>query len=215
MSADPSDSAAWSSRLGRFAARVRPGHLLAVTALAAVLGMAGLQAAALPGSQAATDAEDLKIEGVAPVEPEIAPGSVMDVGDLVDGFQGVPKSALQTAARERDDETWEAEPEPDYANIRRPHEEAVIHAPPQPEPAQHRAGPDRLFGFDAPGRDYRAEREARRSRWESRGDRYDGDEREDRSGGRDAPRRYRSAPDERDRRDAPARYDLRTENGRD
>lgn len=230
MSADSSGPASLSARLGRFAAKVRPGHLLAATALTVVFGLAGLQAVALPGPRPITDAERLKIEVVAPVEPEIMAGSVMEVGDLVDGFQGVPKPVVQTAGWEGSDERWETEPEPDHAGPRRPIEAAVIHTPPQPEPERRRAGLERWFGFDAPRRDYRAEREVRRAQLEARmareerdereiryeqQARYERDAREARYDPRDAPRRYRSRPDERVRRDGPVRYDRLAEDGWD
>lgn len=223
MSTDPSGPAPWSARLGRLAARVRPGHLFAATALAAVFGLAGLQAVALPGPRPITDAERLKIEVVAAPEPEITPGSVMDVGELVDGFQGVPRPVVQTVAY-APDEGWEMEPEPVYDRARRAIEAAVIHAPPQPEPPRRTAALERWFGFDAPRRDYRAEREARRARWESRTDRYDRDqqqdrykrdEREARFEARDAPRRYRSDSAEPDLREPPVRYDRLAEDGWD
>ncbi|MGZ9098851.1 MAG: hypothetical protein ACXW3O_04030 [Brevundimonas sp.] len=224
MSADPSGPAPWSARLGRLAARVRPGHLFAATALAAVFGLAGLQAVALPGPRPITDAERLQIEVVTPPEPEITPGSVMDVGELVDGFQGVPRPVVQAAFFEESGDSWEMQPEPVYDRSRRPVETAVIHAPPQPEPPRRTAALERWFGFDAPRRDYRAEREARRARWESRADRYDRDqqqdryerdEREARFEERDAPRRYRSDSGERERREAPVRYDRLAEDGWD
>ncbi|MDP1913774.1 hypothetical protein [Brevundimonas sp.] len=87
-------------------------------------------------------------------------------------------------------------------------EDAVIHAPPQPEPPARDRLDDRVgrwFGFDAPDRDYRAEREARRERREARAQqdregrsvrwyRSDGEPVGD--GGRDDRRRQDEDPDD-------------------
>lgn len=106
----------------------------------------------------------MHIEVVAPVEPQVMPGAVMEVGDLVDGFRYVAPRRREpepAAYAPYDDWSEPLEPAPDR---RRPVERAVIEPPPQPEPPRR----DRWFGFDAPDRDYRSEREARRARREAR-----------------------------------------------
>ncbi|MDP3801708.1 hypothetical protein [Brevundimonas sp.] len=186
MSESPSGPEPWAARLRRLPAQARPAHFVAAVAVAGVFGLNGLAAAPLPGPRALTPGERLQIEVVAPVEPAIVPGSVMEVGDLVDGFQGLPPplpSVVETVAWVPDDPWGDGRKEPEPPPRPRV-EEAVIHVAPQPgnDPAR-----DRWFGFDAPRRDYRAEREARRARIEARIER----EREADS------RRYWSDPDRR------------------
>lgn len=165
---------------GRLAARVRPRHVALVAAAAVIgIGFMTVRAVALPGPRPVLDGDRLHIQVVAPVEPEITPGSVMDVGDLVDGFEYTPpprpepEPALYAPWEEEEREIRDSRSEP-----KRYAEEAVVRPPPRPEPPREswrdsRAG--RWFGFDAPDRDYRAEREARRARREARM-RYDRDE---------------------------------------
>lgn len=207
MSEAPSGHDAMTARLRRFAARVRPVHLLAAGGAVVLVGMAGLQAVALPGPRPLVDGDRLMIEVVRPVEPEILPGSVMDVGELVDGFQGVPSApVMETVAYAAydDEEDWRAPPEPAPWPHRRTGEAVVETSLPQPEPSANRSVRDRWFGFDAPRRDYRAEREARRARLESRA--WEGDRERDRAydhQGRDDPDRggedrWREPPDPRD-----------------
>lgn len=153
---------------GEFAVRIRPHHL-AVAAGVAVIGVAALAVGAMarPGSRAAIDGERLQIQVVAPVEPVVTPGPVMDVGHLIDGPVSIPSPQL--AVEPLQDAYYEDEP----VELRKPRsgpkryvEEAVVHAPPQPEPpdaGRRDSRADRRFGFDAPQPDYRAEREARRA----------------------------------------------------
>lgn len=170
-----------SSRFGRLkrdarrlAAHLRPRHLAMVTAVVAVaVALAGLRGMAPAVPRPVVDGERLRIQVVAPVEPPVGAGSVMDVGDLIDGFEyrPPPPPVIDQAG----DGPWDE----DFAGSRptsapapnRYREEAVIHAPPQPEEPERdwrdgRVG--RWFGFDAPERDYRSEREARRARREDR-----------------------------------------------
>jgi len=177
-----SDSPAFLDRMKRgaseLAALVRPGHVAAAAVVVAIgVGVAGLGAVALPGPRPVLDGDRMQIQVVDPVEPEIQPGSVMDVGELVDGFEytppprAVPEPAGWTP--------WDvgfgdvSSPRP---SSRDRDERAVLSPPPQPEaPADDRRDSRdsrvaRWFGFDAPDRDYRAEREARRARQEARED---------------------------------------------
>lgn len=159
-------------RASRLAAHVRPHHLAVAVALAAIgIGVMAVHAVSLPGPRPVLDGDRLHIQVVAPVEPEITPGSVMEVGDLVDGFEYAPppRPSPELAVYAPYDEDFEvptARPAP-----KRYAEEAVVRPPPQPEVREDdrqdsRAG--RWFGFDAPERDYRAEREVRRAQREAR-----------------------------------------------
>lgn len=157
------------------AAGLRPRHLAAAAAVAVIgVGVAGVRAVAFPGPEPARDSARIQIEVVDPVEPEINPGSVMDVGELVDGFEYTPPArpvAEPVAYSPYDDDFGPSKRRPKSAV-----QDAwpVIHAPPQPEArAGERRAPrddraDRWFGFDVPERDYRAEREARRARRDAR-----------------------------------------------
>lgn len=169
MSESPSGPEPWAARLRRLPSRARPAHLMAAAAVAGVFGLAGLAVAPLPGPRV-SDGERLRIEVVAPVEPEIVPGSVMEVGELVEGFQGPPPApVVETIVHVPYDDDWdgwrkESEPPPP----RRRFEEPVVHVPARPERPRSHPARDRWFDFDAPRRDYRAEREARRARIEAR-----------------------------------------------
>lgn len=187
-------------RLARgLAARLRPRHLAAAAAVAVIaVGVAGVRAVALPGPQPLLDGARMQIEVVDPVEPEINPGSVMDVGELVDGFEYTPPPPPRRVVEPVAYASYDDDFEPPK---RRPksaayNEQPIIHAPPQPEArAGDRRGPrddrvDRWFGFDAPERDYRAEREARRARRDAREERArERDWRRDRDRYRDQERR--------------------------
>ncbi len=158
----------------RIAANTRPHHVVAVLAVAVIgIGLAGVSAMALPEPRPVLDGERLRIQVVAPVEPEITAGPVMEVGQLVDVLESAPPSyaMVEPAAYVSHGEDFEVsevrEPPPPKRYV----EEALVRAPPRPEPAEppERAGRvARWFGFDGPERDYRAEREARRARREAR-----------------------------------------------
>ena len=191
----------------RYAARVRPHHVARVAVLSAVgLGVVAARTMALPGPRPILDDERMTIQVVAPVEPEVAPGSVMEVGDLVEGFEyRRPAPAVIEAA---DYGTWEEEfeaPAPRPVS-RRDEEHGGGYASPSPEAPVERPREDRRdrraerwFGFDAPDRDYRAEREARRARMDARIEQdrerrevrwYRSDGQPARDEGRDARRRW-------------------------
>lgn len=156
----------------RLVGGVRPRHLVLAAAVAGVaVTLAGLRAVTLPGPRPVLDSDRLRIQVVAPVEPAVIPGAVMEVGDLVDGYVYAPppRSVREPAAYAPYDEAAEL---PD----RRPppqrySRDVVLDVMPPPEPPareQREARGSRWFGFDAPDRDYRAEREARRARREAR-----------------------------------------------
>ena len=159
------------SALRRAASHMRAGHAVALSAVAAAaFGLAGLRAVDLPGPRPISDSERLRIEVVHPVEPEVVPGSVMEVGELVDGFQGLPPPLTDVGwsyddGRDDYGEAWE----PPRPEARRVAEVRTYESRPAPEP--RRSTPvrtvQRWFGFDAPRRDFQAERAARRARMEA------------------------------------------------
>ncbi|HYC66592.1 hypothetical protein [Brevundimonas sp.] len=169
---------------------------------AAAFGLVGLRAVELPGPRPVTDGERLRIEVVHPVEPEIVPGTRMDVGELVDGFQGVPPSPPPlTDEVMAYAESWIEDlpplPPPPW---RRPVSDEPAVRGDMAEAPRPRRDAGRWFGFDAPRRDYQAERAARRARLEAM-DRQARDEREarrrERSWGRDEARRREDWREER------------------
>lgn len=172
----PSDLDRLKRQARRIAASVRPHHVVMVAVLSAVgLGVLAAGTMALPGPQPVLDGERMTIQVVAPVEPEVAPGSVMEVGDLVEGFEyrRPPPAMIETADYGSREEAFEA-PAPRPVS-RRDDDDGGGYAPPpadtpveRPREDRRDRRADRWFGFDAPDRDYRAEREARRARIDAR-----------------------------------------------
>lgn len=151
--------------------RLRGGHVVALSAVAVMgFGLLGLRAVDLPGPRPVTDDGRLRIEVVHPVEPEIVPGSVMDVGELVDGFQGLPPPLppLTDVLWSYDDgwEDWAGYDDGSPAD-RRIAEPPDYYSRPEPERSSPARALQRWFGFDAPRRDFQAERAARRARLEA------------------------------------------------
>lgn len=178
--------------LRRAASRMRAGHAVALSVVAAAaFGVAGLRAVDLPGPRPIDDSDRLRIEVVHPVEPEIVPGSVMDVGDLVDGFQGLPPPLPRLSdagwsyghGRDDHDEAW-APPRPEARPVA---EVRTWESRPEPDRASPVRAVQRWFGFDAPRRDFQAERAARRARMEA----MERDARERHARERHASERYR------------------------
>lgn len=162
--------------LRRATSRMTRGHAVALSIVAAAaFGLAGLRAVDLPGPRPISDSDRLRIEVVHPVEPEIIPGSVMEVGELVDGFQGLPPPLppltdvgwSYDAGWDDPVETWTPSP----SGPRRVAEGRVLDSRVIPDPEPERTSPvravQRWFGFDAPRRDFQAERAARRARMEA------------------------------------------------
>lgn len=151
----------------RFTAGIRRGHVLALSAVAvAAFGLVGLTSLDRGGSPLPVDGRRISIEVVAPVEPELVPGSVMEVGELVDGFTGPPpRPPGATPVDWREAEYWEegwVEPSPPP---RRPTAETAVYtSAPAAPPRRYES---RWFGFDAPRRDFEAERAERRARREA------------------------------------------------
>lgn len=148
------------------ARRFRPAHAAVIAAVGvAALGLMGLKFVTLPDAAAVAPGEGLKIEVVAPVEPKLTPGSVMDVGELVDGFRYVPpapatRAAVYDVAWTGDEVLAPYTPPSRPADVRR-YESAEAAPPPEP-PRRERER--RWFGFDNPLPDFGAERRARQAR---------------------------------------------------
>lgn len=146
----------------------------------------GLTAFAVSGGRAipSEDANGprLNIAVVAPVERDVQPGDVMDVGRLNDGFDGKMPERVEQASADmdmyaeqpayvEDDRSWRSDerkqgwradryaPTPAYDAPRKPDE--------QPQREAYRDRP-MSFGFDQPQPDWRAEREARRAALDAR-----------------------------------------------
>ncbi|GEM_PF-1711253 len=186
--------------LRRAGSRVRRGHAVALSVVAAAaFGLGGLRTIDLPGPRPISDSDRLRIEVVHPVEPEIVPGSVMEVGELVDGFQGLPPPLppLTDVAWSHDDDwdDFDAGWEPSRPEPRRVAEVRTSEPRPEPERPSPVRAVQRWFGFDAPRRDFRAERAARRARMDA----LERDMRERRARERYAAERYRRERAEDDR----------------
>ena len=132
-----------------------------------VIGLIGLRAMGPSQARPVTDDGRLRIEVVHPVEPAIVPGGVMDVGQLVDAFQGLPPPRPDPSPLEWFEDAWldvvgpPPPPAPSWRTVAATARVPVETAPPP------RRDEGRWFGFDAPRRDFRAERAARRARMEA------------------------------------------------
>ncbi|CAN5420283.1 hypothetical protein BH09PSE1_BH09PSE1_25210 [soil metagenome] len=161
--------------LSRFRVRWAVAAGVAVTALAltafAVGGRGGAEAETADGPR-------LNIAVVAPTEPDVQPGEVMDVGRLNDGFDGkMPERVEQTSADVdlyaeqpayvEDDRRWRSDD-------RRPDDRYDDHPAYEDRKPDDRVereafrGRPMSFGFDQPQPDWRAEREARRAALDAR-----------------------------------------------
>jgi hypothetical protein len=149
---------------------------------------------------------ELNITVVAPVEPTVEPGEVMDVGQLNNSFDGkLPEPAFAQAgagdlyaeqpAYVEADQGWRIERPPVY-----------VQPGPKDDPYQRRRqaeaeydrreggdyqGRPMAFGFDRPQPDWRAEREARRAAMEAREQAREEERRARVYSSYDEPRRYR------------------------
>ncbi|HZW15289.1 MAG TPA: hypothetical protein VFF66_03435 [Brevundimonas sp.] len=167
----PSAQSRLIQALRRAQSRLRGGHVVAMSAVAVIaFGLVGLRAVDLPGPRPLTDDGRLRIEVVHPVEPDIIPGSRMEVGELVNGFKGVPPPEPPlTDVLWTYDESWlqDFPPLPPPPGRRRTVAEVAVVDTSPPDPPRARRAEGRWFGFDTPRRDYRAERVARRARLEA------------------------------------------------
>jgi hypothetical protein len=148
--------------------RIKPAHMAAMAAVTvAALGLMGLKFVDLPGASPVSPDDALKIEVVAPVEPKPVPGSVMEVGELVDGFRYVPprpaeRLPLYDVALTADEDFGAYPPPVRPAEVRR-YNSAEAPARAEPEPPR-RERERRWFGFDNPLPDFGGERRARQAR---------------------------------------------------
>jgi hypothetical protein len=152
------DPASLSHRPG-----VRPWMILAPLAVVAAAGLVVLLMRG-PAGQALSGG--MRVEVVAPAEPEVQPGSTMEVGQLVDGYSHVelPTAAEPADAYDADYQTAWVEPLPP---LREPsptvwRSDAVDEPTYRPGAEVTRSGG--RYGFDEPGPDYAAERRARQER---------------------------------------------------
>jgi hypothetical protein len=173
---------------------------IAAVSVAAV-GLMGLKFVNLPNAAPVSPDEALKIEIVAPVEPKPVAGSVMDVGELVDGFRYVPPRPAERAAYDiagsGDEDFAPYEPPSRPAAVRRyASAEPYAPAPSEPEPPR-RERERRWFGFDNPLPDFGAERRARRARMDALEEqrRAEFEDRADRRRYSSEPRRYEQPRD--------------------
>jgi hypothetical protein len=153
----------------RVSRRWRAAHVGAAASVAAVaIGLMGLKLVNLPEPAPVGPGEALKIEVVTPVEPELQPGSVMDVGELVDGFRYVPpRRAERLPVFEAAWEESEAGLPPYQPPVRRSDVRRYVSDDRYPEAREPAPREERRwFGFDNPVPDFRAERRARQARLE-------------------------------------------------
>lgn len=186
---------------------LRPAHMAVIAAVSvAALGLMGLKFVDLPDAAAVAPGDALKIEVVAPVEPRLVPGSVMEVGELVDGFHYAPPPAARRppvvdVAWMENEDLAPYTPPPRSANVRRYVSSEADARPPEPEPPR-RERDRRWFGFDNPLPDFGAERRAREARLDALED-----QRRAESDDRAARRRYAPEPPRyEDRRDDRRNY---------
>lgn len=186
---------------------ISPVAMVAIAACAVVAGVGAASVLRLDPSRDAptSGGPGVSIAVVEPREPALVPGSVMDVGDLSDGYKHRPY------VRQADYDAPSYEEFEDYPPVRaepkhveRPRELAYEPAPP-PVIIERRERPRRWsFGFDQPRPDYAAERRERMARMEDQRrideermrDRFD--DREDREW-RDERGDSDPAPERRDR----------------
>jgi hypothetical protein len=127
------------------------------------------------------DGPGLNIAVVPPVERDVQPGDVMDVGRLNDGFDGKMPEPVEQVSADADlyaeqpayvesDQGWRAENRPDYDRDRyeRDRYAPERERPADPAPPETFRGRPMSFGFDQPQPDWRAEREARRAALDAR-----------------------------------------------
>lgn len=134
------------------------GAAVVVAAVATFALMRGSPSAFMP------DGARMQVEVVPPNEPEVQPGGVMEVGELVDGYSHVaihPQAVAEDVYEAGYQTAWVEPPEPEPVSTTWRSDGAVVR-PTQPQ--EETTGSGGRFGFDAPGPDYAAERRARQER---------------------------------------------------
>ncbi|MDB5420891.1 MAG: hypothetical protein JWR59_838 [Brevundimonas sp.] len=186
------------------------------------LAVGGFALAGRGGAVADTaDGPGLNIAVVAPVEPDIQPGDVMDVGVLNNGFDGrLPERAqgvggddlyVEQPAYDEGDQGWRAEDRwapgarpsqvqtSNGQNYVRPGPDGAPYSNAQPRQREtyddRGQGRPMSFGFDRPQPDWRAEREARRAALDAREQARDQERNARRYSSSGDPRYDRSARD--------------------
>lgn len=151
----------------RFPSGFSPWMAVAGGAVVVAAGVGLLALRAPMAEQAAFDsAGRMQVEVVAPVEPVVEPGGVMEVGELVDGYTHV---AIQPQAEGPDvyDAAYQTawiEPLPPEPGPRVWRSDGAVVRPTQPQPEVEVVRSGGMFGFDEPQPDYAAERRAREER---------------------------------------------------
>lgn len=149
--------------------RLGPAHAAAV-GLWSILAFSPAVVKSLPLPQARPiGPERLQIKLVAPREPARAPGGVLDVGEVEDGFD----RASLIASRQNEVmltpvvlDAWpEGEAAPEPVRIYRPGEPVEIIAPELPRVVLN--AEDRTFGFGERLPDFAAERQARQALYDA------------------------------------------------
>ncbi|CAN5370838.1 hypothetical protein BH10PSE1_BH10PSE1_29040 [soil metagenome] len=160
--------------LSRFRVRWAVAAGVSVVALA----LTAFAVTSRDGPRASGDGPRLNIAVVAPVERDVQPGEVMDVGRLNDGFDGkMPERVEQTSADTdlyveqpayvEDDQSWRADERRDDRGYDRAARDSSDRADDRPRGEAYQGRP-MSFGFDQPQPDWRAEREARRAALDAR-----------------------------------------------
>jgi hypothetical protein len=140
--------------------------IIAATGCFAAVGVAAATSIMPHGQTSPTfEGPGVSIAVVDPREPDIKPGSVMDVGELTDGYKHRPyvRQADYVPIAYEDTEAWLPEEPRRVDNYRT----ASYEPAPPPVIIERRERPRILsFGFDDPRPDYAAERRERMARME-------------------------------------------------
>lgn len=137
---------------------------VAVAASAALVFVV-IHSVPLPGNGPLDPAGGMQISLIQPVEPEITPGTTLEVGDLVDGYthRPIPTPVSDVDAYEDTHATAWLEPVREAEPVRwSPSSGQAVVTPTSEQPGEAAAA--NPYGFDAPTPDYASEREARRTR---------------------------------------------------
>lgn len=143
-----------------------PAVLAVITACVVAAGAgAGILLQLTNDRDVPTNGPGVNIAVVAPREPVLAPGSVMDVGDLADSY--THRGYVEPAVFDSRPYDVSEDSSPVYVEPRRVERPRVVAPEPSPPPVitERRESARRWpFGFDQPGPDYAAERRERTAR---------------------------------------------------